>query len=89
MPPALNLPKEITVDYQPYGLFTLVDLQQFTYKSATGAECIGITGTVKSGKEISRLFQHSLTKDIAGQKREVYGVKQWELDSGHIVRVAM
>lgn len=80
----LNLPKTIKIDFQPYGTFVLGDLIEGDYNGYPT-----ITGTVVSGTETSRLFQYKSTSDITGQQRTIYGIKQQELDSGLIVRVAM
>lgn len=80
----LNLPASVTVDYQPYGVETLVDLVEGDYNGFPT-----ITGRVSKGSQTSRLFQYASTRDTTGQRRTIYGVKQEELDRGHIVRVAM
>lgn len=84
----MNLPKQLTVHYQPYGTFILGGLQivegQFTHD-----DFAEITGTVISGTERSRLFGSVSVRDISGERNTVYGVRQWELDAGECTRVAM
>jgi len=80
---ALNLPKTVQLDYQPYGLEVLGDLVEGSYNGFPTIE-----GTVLEGTETSRLFWATATRSTKGRRRTVYGVKQWELDKGLIIRVA-
>lgn len=81
--PLANLPETITVDFQPYGLETLGDLTVGSYNGYPT-----LKGTVITGTTTGRLFGHTHTRSTAGERREVYGVQQWEVDRGHIVRIA-
>jgi hypothetical protein len=82
----LKLPATIEYDLQPYGRVTLANLRQSPNPRVAGKW--DVTGDVIAGTETSRLFQHSLTKPATGQ-RTIYGVEQYELNRGCIVRVAM
>lgn len=84
---ALKLPETVTVDFQPYGKFTLGQLKEGSYNGFPTIEGVVISGTevgaLLGGRPIGK------PRDISGRKETIYGIKQWELDAGHIVRVAM
>jgi hypothetical protein len=46
-------------------------------------------GTVTEGKETSRLFQHTSTRDIAGRFHTVYGVRPRDFAKGEKTTIAM
>lgn len=78
------LPETIKYDMQPYTYgAVLTDLRWREYGKYTVLE-----GTVVEGTETAYLFGQSARKDIAGKTVHIYGVKDWEIDRGHIVRVA-
>lgn len=79
----LKLPATIVVDYQPYGSFTLANLSLGDYRGHPT-----LIGTVESGTERGYLFGASSARDITGERREIYGITQAELDRGHLVRIA-
>ena len=82
---ALRLPERVTFDSQPYTYgAVLVDLEPAG--SYNGHPMV--SGRVLEGEQRSFLWGHTASKSIAGQRVTIYGVKQWELDRGHIVRVA-
>jgi len=85
----MNLPKTITVDFQPYGVETLGDLSFGEYRNSRGEVSRTLIGTVIEGYEDNRLFGHTLRKDTKGRRRTVYGITDFEIERGHIVRVAM
>lgn len=80
MPP-LQFPETITVDYQPYDRVTLRNLKEIAPGHVT-AEVVG-------GTQTSYLGGHRSTQAYPWKTYTLYGVSQHELDSGHIVRVAM
>lgn len=82
----LRMPRTLTYDLQPYGTVTLGNLRQSPNRNNPNAT--DVTGDVIAGTETAYLFGHTRTKPASGV-RTIYGVKQHELDSGHIVRVAM
>lgn len=80
-----KLPDTMKFSYEPYTYGAVItDLKFGDYNGYPLLE-----GTVKEGKETSRLFHATATKDIAGKKVIIYGIKQWEIDQGSAVRVAM
>jgi hypothetical protein len=87
------LPATITVDFQPYGCVKLGKLHWATeserdYNNGGMRHRKVLRGTVIDGRERGYLFGATSSRDIAGQERTVYGVKDFEIERGHIVRVA-
>lgn len=79
----LKLPQTLTYDLQPYGCVTLTDLVQGSYNGHAN-----VTGRVIAGSETSYLCGFTHSKPATGD-RTIYGIKQHELDAGHVVRIAM
>lgn len=87
------LPATITLDYQPYGCLTLGDLRWDTeserdYNNGGTRHRTVLRGTVIKGHERSYLLGHTSSRDATGQSRTVYGVREDEINRGHIIRVA-
>lgn len=66
--------EEFTCHNQPYGTFTIL-VDTVGYYGGRPH----ITGTVVRGTETARLFQHSSTRDITGERHTVYGVRCYEI----------
>lgn len=80
----LDLPDSVKYSYEPYTYdAVLVDLSEGDYNGHPT-----VTGTVEKGTETAYLYTESATRDITGKVVTIYGVQQWELDRGHIRRVA-
>ena len=78
------LPPTISFDMQPYGSMVLGQLSYGDYNGSPTIEAVVLEGT-----EQGFLFGHaSMPRSIAGQRRTIYGVKPYEIERGHIVRVA-
>ncbi len=93
MTPQIALPSTIIFDMQPYGSMVLGDLRWDTETERNwngGPPHVRtiLCGTVLEGTERGYLFGASAAKDITGQHRHIYGVRQDEIESGRIVRVA-
>ena len=96
--PTLKLPASLTVDFQPYGQFTITNLEQVNHPAnpriGGSHDTYIVQGYVVQGVERSRLLQFTSDRDISGERRGVYGLTQEEIDNhvrtGHpVVRVAM
>lgn len=90
-----TLPTTITLDYQPYGRVTLGDLR-WDVESARDwnrggnarVEHTVLRGTVIDGSERGYLFGHVSSRNVKGETRTIYGVREDEIARGNIVRVA-
>ena len=80
-----KLPKTIEYSMQPYTHGAI--LGDLSYGDFNGHPTL--TGTVIEGTETSRLFTASSTKGIVGRRITVYGIKDYEIERGEIIRVAM
>lgn len=83
--PPLVLPETVRYSMQPYQHDSL--LGDLKIEGEYNGRPV-VTATVLEGQETSYLFGHSSSKDIAGRRITIYGVRQHELDSGRIIRVA-
>lgn len=80
----LNLPETIRFNYEPYTHGAV--LGQLKEGSYNGFPTV--IGVVLEGSDTAYLWGERSTRSIVGQPYTLYGVKQWELDRGFIVRVA-
>jgi hypothetical protein len=84
----MMLPAAVTFEYQPHYRGLLVDLRLEPNRNVPGK--FDLIGTCAPGTTcVSRLFHASRSDDCAGRPMRLYGIEQRELDSGHVVRVAM
>ena len=86
------LEKEIVLIVINACMFALLELIFETERNWNGGpshERKILRGKVISGKETAFLFGASKSRDIAGQSVTIYGVKDYEIARGEIVRVAM
>ena len=83
------LPLTIDVDFQPYGKETLGNLTWAQAEGYGGKLYPALVGTVLKGSSTSRMFQHTYTAETSGTRRTVYGITEYEIKSGLIIRVAM
>jgi hypothetical protein len=84
---------EITYDPQPYGVrkvrITSIrptghDRTIYSAEGISYAPTYRVEGIVTEGKEISRLFHHVSSRDIAGEHVTIYSVTEMDLARGHI-----
>lgn len=89
-----NLPNTIIYSMQPYTNGAV--LSDLAWDVETERNWNGgpprhrkvLRGTVISGTEVGFLFGRSTPRDIAGQTVTIYGVEDYELERGEIVRIA-
>ncbi len=79
------LPERIAYEMQPYTYNAIVGELRLDWYN--GYPCL--QGKILEGTETARLLGSYSTKSIAGQSVTIYGVKEYELEQGRIVRVAM
>lgn len=78
----VELPESFQYEEQPYIRATLVDLK--LERSSRGLPIL--TGTVASGTRTSRLFQHTTSQSIVGERLSVVGIWRGEIERGRAVR---
>src|ERR1043165_8071353 len=86
------LPESIVVDFQPYGAEKIGSLRLVSYSDiCNGAPrtLYGVAGIVLEGTETARIFQHTSTKNTAGQARTIWVITAQEIARGEFTRVAM
>lgn len=44
-----------------------------------------VDGIVTEGREVSRLFQYTTSRDITGRRASIYGVTEAELATGRVI----
>lgn len=76
-------PPSIVLTFIPYGTETL---HQLTWGSYNGHPTL--EGVVLSGSETSRIGGHRSTRDTAGRRRTIYGVRATEVLAGECIRSA-